>query len=88
MTTKNSIKLLSCRSGGGKTTIVLEMNRTVAFTAKLTGQSYSVYNNRPFAVSSLNCTGLDFIFSDTVTAEGNFSFMDSSFNYRLRFVMH
>ena len=74
---KNSIKLLSCTSGGGKTTIVLEMNRAVAFSAKLTGQSYNMYNSRPVAVSSLNCTGLDFVFSDTVTAEGNFAFMDS-----------
>lgn len=74
---KNSIKLLSCSSGGGKTTIVLEMNRAVAFSAKLTGQSYGMYNSRPVAVSALNCTGLDFVFSDTVTAEGNFSFMDS-----------
>ncbi len=74
---KNSIKLLSCSSGGGKTTIVLEMNRAVAFSAKLTGQRYSMYNGRPVAVSSLNCTGLDFVFSDTVTAEGNFAFMDS-----------
>ncbi len=74
---KNSIKLLSCNSGGGKTTIILEMNRAVAFSAKLTGQSYNMYNNRPVAVSSLNCTGLDFVFSDTVTAEGNFAFMDS-----------
>ncbi len=74
---KNSIKLLSCSSGNGKTTIVLEMNRAVAFSAKLTGQSYSMYNSRPVAVSSLNCTGLDFVFSDTITAEGNFAFMDS-----------
>lgn len=74
---KNSIKLLSCSSGGGKTTIVLEMNRAVAFTAKLTGQTYNMYNNRPVAVASLNCTGLDFVFSDTVTAEGTFAFMDS-----------
>lgn len=74
---KNSIKLLSCSSGGGKTTIVLEMNRAVAFTAKLTGQSYGSYNGRLVSVSSLNCTGLDFVFSDTVTAEGNFAFMDS-----------
>lgn len=74
---KNSIKLLSCSSGGGKTTIVLEMNRAVAFSAKLTGQSYNMYKNRPVAVSALNCTGLDFVFSDTVTAEGSFAFMDS-----------
>lgn len=74
---KNSIKVLSCKSSGGKTVIVLEMNRAVAFTAKLTGQSYSAYNGRPVSVSSLNCTGLEFTFSDTVTAEGNLSFMDS-----------
>lgn len=74
---KNSIKLLSCSSGGGKTTIILEMNRAVAFTAKLTGQSYGSYNGRLVSVSSLNCTGLDFVFSDTVTAEGSFAFMDS-----------
>ncbi|MBQ2847361.1 MAG: N-acetylmuramoyl-L-alanine amidase [Clostridia bacterium] len=74
---KNSIKVLSCRSMNGKTVIVLEMNRSVAFTAKLTGQTYGKYNNRPVSVSSLDCTGLDFVFSDTVTAEGSFSFMDS-----------
>lgn len=74
---KNSIKLLSCSSGSGKTTIILEMNRAVAFTAKLTGQSYGSYNGRLVSVSSLNCTGLDFVFSDTVTAEGSFAFMDS-----------
>lgn len=74
---KNSIKVLSCKSTGGKTVIVLEMNRAVAFTAKLTGQSYSAYNGRLVSVSSLNCTGLEFTFSDTVNAEGNLSFMDS-----------
>lgn len=74
---KNSIKVLSCKSTGGKTVIVLEMNRAVAFTAKLTGQTYGSYNGRPVSVSSLNCTGLEFTFSDTVTAEGSLSFMDS-----------
>lgn len=74
---KNSIKVLSCKSSAGKTVIVLEMNRAVAFTAKLTGQTYSSYNGRLVSVSSLNCTGLEFTFSDTVNAEGSFSFMDS-----------
>ena len=74
---KNSIKVLSCKSSAGKTVIVLEMNRAVAFTAKLTGQTYGSYNGRLVSVSSLNCTGIDFIFSDTVNAEGSFSFMDS-----------
>lgn len=74
---KNSIKVLSCKSSGGKTVIVLEMNRAVAFTAKLTGQTYGSYNGRPVSVSSLNCTGLEFTFSDTVNAEGTLSFMDS-----------
>ena len=74
---KNSIKVLSCKSSAGKTVIVLEMNRPVAFNAKLTGQSYGSYNGRLVAVSSLNCTGLEFTFSDTVNAEGSLSFMDS-----------
>lgn len=74
---KNSIKVLSCRSSAGQTVIVLEMNRAVPFTAKLTGQTYNSYNGRLVSVSSLNCTGLQFTFSDTVNAEGSLSFMDS-----------
>lgn len=74
---KNSIKVLSCRSNAKNTVIVLEMNRAVAFMAKLTGQTYGSYNGRLVSVSSLNCTGLEFTFSDTVSAEGSFSFMDS-----------
>ncbi|MBQ2904292.1 MAG: N-acetylmuramoyl-L-alanine amidase [Clostridia bacterium] len=74
---KNSIKVLSCKSSAGKTVIILEMNRAVPFTAKLTGQTYGSYNGRPVSVSSLNCTGLEFTFSDTVNAEGSLSFMDS-----------
>ncbi len=75
---KNSIKVLSCGTNGGNTVIVLEMNRAVAFNAKLTGQTYGMYNSRPVRVSSLNCTGLEFTFSDTVTAEGNLTFASSA----------
>ena len=75
---KNTIKVLSCSAVSGDTVIVIEMNRPVAFNAKLIGQSYSNYNgNRPVVVSSLNCTGLEFTFSDTTNAEGNLSLMNS-----------
>ncbi len=74
---KNSIKVLSCSVSGGDTVIILAMNRAVAFNAKLTGQTYGMYNNRPVSVSSLDCKGLEFTFSDTVTAEGTFSFANS-----------
>lgn len=68
---KNSIKVVSSGTSNGKTVIKLDMNRPVAFNAKLLGQTYSNYNNRPVRVSSLTCTGIEFVFSDTVTAEGN-----------------
>ncbi len=68
---KNSIKVVSSGTSNGKTVIKLDMNRPVAFNAKLLGQTYSNYNNRPVRVSSLNCTGIEFVFSDTITAEGN-----------------
>ena len=74
---KNSIKVLSCSAASGKTVIVLEMNRAVAFNAKLTGQSYSSYNGRPVAVSSLDCTGFEIVFSDTDSAQGSLSLMSS-----------
>ena len=75
---KNSVKVVSCSSASGDTVIVLEMNRPVAFNAKLLGQSYSNYNgNRPVVVSSLNCTGLEFTFSDTTNAEGSLSLINS-----------
>ncbi len=70
---KNSIKVVSCGSSGGNTVIKLDMNRQVPFNAKLLGQTYSKYNNRPVRVSSLDCTGIEFVFSDTTTAEGNIS---------------
>ncbi len=68
---KNSIKVVSSGTSNGETVIRLDMNRPVVFNAKLLGQTYSNYNNRPVRVSSLNCTGIEFVFSDTVTAEGN-----------------
>ncbi|MBR3819091.1 MAG: N-acetylmuramoyl-L-alanine amidase [Clostridia bacterium] len=67
---KNSIKVVSSSTSNGNTVIKLDMNRTVAFNAKLLGQTYSNYNSRPVRVSSLNCTGIEFVFSDTVNAEG------------------
>ncbi len=68
---KNSIRVVSSGSSGGKTVIKLDMNRSVPFNAKLLGQTYSNYNSRPVRVSSLNCTGIEFVFNDTITAEGN-----------------
>ena len=77
---KNTINVLSCSASSGDTVIVLEMNRNVAFNAKLTGQTYSLYSgnkDRPVVVSSLNCTGLEFTFSDTVEVHGNLSLINS-----------
>ena len=77
---KNTINVLSCSAASGDTVIVLEMNRSVAFNAKLTGQTYSLYNgnaDRPVVVSNLNCTGLEFTFSDTVEAHGSLSLNSS-----------
>lgn len=67
---KNSIKVVSSASSGGKTVIKLDMNRPVPFNAKLLGQTYSNYNGRPVRVSSLNCTGIEFVFADTTNADG------------------
>lgn len=74
---KNSIKVISTKCTDSETVITLDMNRTVAFNAKLTGQSYGSYNGRLVTVDKLNCTGLEFTFSDTTTASGDFSFMNS-----------
>ncbi len=68
---KNSIKVVSSGTSNGKTVIKLDMNRPVAFNAKLLGQTYSNYNSRPVRVTSLTCTGIEFVFSDTVTVEGS-----------------
>ena len=70
---KNSIKVVSSGTSNGNTVIKLDMNRAVAFNAKLLGQTYTNYNGRPVRVSSLNCTGIEFVFSDTSNAEGNIS---------------
>ncbi len=74
---KNSIKVVSSKSADGKTTIVLDMNRAVVFNAKLLGQEYGLYNNRPVTVSKMTCTALEFTFSDTTNASGDISFMNS-----------
>ena len=73
----NSIKVVSSNCNNGKTVITLDMNRSVAFNAKLLGQKYGLYNGRPVTVSSLNCTALEITFSDTVSASGDISFMNS-----------
>lgn len=73
----NSIKVVSSSCNNGKTVITLDMNRSVAFNAKLLGQKYGLYNGRPVTVSSLNCTALEITFSDTVSASGDISFMNS-----------
>lgn len=74
---KNSIKVVSSKSTDSKTTIVLDMNRKVVFNAKLLGQEYGLYNNRPVTVSKLTCTGLEFTFSDSSDASGEIAFMNS-----------
>ncbi len=75
---KNSINLVSATTSNDKTVIILDMNRPVAFNAKLIGQSYNNYApDRDVAVSSLNCTGLQLTFSDTSNASGDFSFINS-----------
>ena len=75
---KNNINVISCSNSGNKTIIKLSMNRLVAFNAKLTGQTYSSYNGRPVAVSSVDATGLEFTFSDTDKFTGSLSFMNSN----------
>ena len=73
----NSIKVISSNCNNGKTVITLDMNRSVAFNAKLLGQKYGLYNGRPVTVSELNCTAIEITFSDTVAASGDISFMNS-----------
>ncbi len=75
---KNSIRVASTTCSDEKTVIVLDMNRPVAFNAKLTGQTYGKYApDRYVTVSSLNCKGLEFVFSDTYDASGTSTFMNS-----------
>ena len=74
---KNNINVVSSKTIGNETVIVLEMNRPVAFNVKLTGQTYLPYKDRLVAVSSLNCTGLEITFSDTATAQGDITLVDS-----------
>lgn len=68
---KNSIKVVSSGTSNGKTVIKLDMNRPVPFNVKLLGQTYSNYNGRPVRVSTLNCTGIEFVFADTTNADGS-----------------
>ncbi len=77
ITPANTIKVVSCTSSASKSVIKLDMNKRVPFRAMLTGQTYKSYNGRPVAVSSCNCTGLKFIFSQTLSASGGFSFENS-----------
>ena len=74
---KNNINVLYCNNLSDRTVIKLEMNRKVAFNVKLLGQTYGSYNGRLVTVSNVNCTGLEFTFSDTETATGNFGFSGS-----------
>ena len=74
----NSIEILSCSNSGNKTIIKLGMNRNVPFNAKLLGQSYHEYKNgRMVSVNGVDCSGLQFSFSDTTKMTGNLSFMNS-----------
>ncbi len=74
---KNNITVVSTKCTDKETVIVLDMNRTVAFNAKLLGQTYGSYNGRPVTVSKLNCNALEFTFSDTSTATGDIRFTNS-----------
>lgn len=75
---KNSIRVVSTTCNDNKTIIVLDMNRPVAFNTKLTGQTYGQYApDRYVTVSSLNCKGLELVFSDTYDASGSCTFMNS-----------
>lgn len=75
---QNSIKVVSTTCSDDETVIILDMNRPVAFNVKLTGQTYGQYApDRYVTVSSLNCKGLDFVFSDTYDASGSNAFMNS-----------
>lgn len=75
---KNSIRVVSTTCNDDSTVIVLDMNRPVAFNAKLTGQTYGKYApDRYVTVSSLDCKGLEFVFSDTYDASGTNVFMNS-----------
>lgn len=75
---KNSIKVISTTCNDKETVIVLDMNRPVAFNAKLTGQTYGKYApDRYVTVNSLDCKGLEFVFSDTYDASGTNVFMNS-----------
>lgn len=72
-TPKNSIKVVSSSVTDGEVSIVLDMNKPVAFNARLLGQTYSLYNGRPVVVAEPNYTGLEFTFGDSASAEGDVS---------------
>lgn len=74
---KNNIKVVSAKAYAEKTVIELDMNRNVVFNIKLTGQTYGSYNGRNVTVSSLNCTGVEITFSDTVSADESMAFVNS-----------
>lgn len=74
---KNNIRLVSAKAYDDKTVIELDMNRSVVFNVKLTGQTYGSYNGRNVTVSSLNCTGVEITFSDTETAGDGMAFVNS-----------
>lgn len=75
---KNNIQVISTKCTSNATIVTLDMNRTVAFNAKLLGQTYGSYNGRPVTVSSLNCTALEFTFSDTATGAGTVDMSNSA----------
>lgn len=74
---QNNIRLVSAKAYDEKTVIELDMNRSVVFNVKLTGQTYGSYNGRNVTVSSLNCTGVQITFSDTATTGDGMAFVNS-----------
>ena len=74
---KNNIKVVSAKAYDSKTVIELDMNRSVVFNIKLTGQTYGLYNDRRVTVSSLNCSGVEITFSDTASAGESMAFVNS-----------
>ena len=74
---QNSIKVVYSGTLNNKTVIKLDMNRPVAFNARIIGQSYTDYDGRPVRVSSLTCNALQITFPDTIQAEGNITVSNS-----------
>lgn len=71
----NSINIVSCETVNGNTKIKLDMNRKVPFNARLTGQTYTDNGfGRKYKVNSVDFSGIEFTFYDTVSITGSLDF--------------